>query len=280
MSYVTIDPKETPLPQLHQYLLGSIGPRPICFASTIDEEGRPNLAPFSFFNVFSGNPPVVIFAPNNSGRDGSPKHTYLNAKQVPEVVVNVVNLEIVEKMNVAAAPWDRGISEFEKAGFTPLKSDMVKPFRVAESPVQLECKVLEVKELGTGGGAGNLVIAQVVKIHIHAELIDAEGRIDQQKIGLVGRMGGSWYCKTSPENLFQLSQPMTKVLGFDGLPEAIKNSRILSANDVGKLAALPGLPDVELIQKTKANFGENNVEKTAKMLIAENRIGEALALFL
>ncbi len=280
MSYVTIDPKETPLPQLHQYLLGSIGPRPICFASTIDEEGRPNLAPFSFFNVFSGNPPVVIFAPNNSGRDGSPKHTYLNAKQVPEVVVNVVNLEMVEKMNVAAAPWDRGISEFEKAGFTPLKSDMVKPFRVAESPVQLECKVLEVKELGTGGGAGNLVIAQALKIHIHAELIDAEGRIDQQKIGLVGRMGGSWYCRTSPDNMFQLSQPMTKVLGFDGLPEVVKNSRILSANDVGKLAALPGLPDVELIQKTKANFGENNVEETAKMLIAENRIGEALALFL
>ena len=280
MSYVTIDPKETPLPQLHQYLLGSIGPRPICFASTIDEEGRPNLAPFSFFNVFSGNPPVIIFAPNNSGRDGSPKHTYLNAKQVPEVVVNVVNLEIVEKMNVAAAPWDRGISEFEKAGFTPLKSELVKPFRVAESPVQIECKVLEVKELGTGGGAGNLVIAQVVKIHIHAELIDADGRIDQQKIGLVGRMGGSWYCKTSPENMFQLSQPMTKVLGFDGLPEVVKNSRILSANDVGKLAALPGLPDVELIQKTKANFGENNVEETAKTLIAENRIGEALALFL
>ena len=280
MSYVTIDPKETPLPQLHQYLLGSIGPRPICFASTIDEEGRPNLAPFSFFNVFSGNPPVVIFAPNNSGRDGSPKHTYLNAKQVSEVVVNVVNLEIVEKMNVAAAPWDRGISEFEKAGFTPLKSELVKPFRVAESPVQIECKVLEVKELGTGGGAGNLVIAQVVKIHIHAELIDADGRIDQQKIGLVGRMGGSWYCKTSPENMFQLSQPMTKVLGFDGLPEVVKNSRILSANDVGKLAALPGLPDVELIQKTKANFGENNVEETAKTLIAENRIGEALALFL
>jgi flavin reductase (DIM6/NTAB) family NADH-FMN oxidoreductase RutF len=280
MSYVTIDPKETPLPQLHQYLLGSIGPRPICFASTIDEEGRPNLAPFSFFNVFSGNPPVVIFAPNNSGRDGSPKHTYLNAKQVPEVVVNVVNLEIVEKMNVAAAPWDRGISEFEKAGFTPLKSEMVKPFRVAESPVQIECKVLEVKELGTGGGAGNLVIAQVVKIHIHAELIDADGRIDQQKIGLVGRMGGSWYCRTSPDNMFQLSQPMTKVIGFDSLPEVVKNSRILSANDVGKLAALPGLPDVELIQKTKANFGENNVEETAKTLIAENRIGEALALFL
>ena len=145
MSYVTIDPKETPLPQLHQYLLGSIGPRPICFASTIDEEGRPNLAPFSFFNVFSGNPPVIIFAPNNSGRDGSPKHTYLNAKQVSEVVVNVVNLEIVEKMNVAAAPWDRGISEFEKAGFTPLKSELVKPFRVAESPVHWNAKCWRLK---------------------------------------------------------------------------------------------------------------------------------------
>jgi flavin reductase (DIM6/NTAB) family NADH-FMN oxidoreductase RutF len=280
MNYLNIDPKETPLPQLHQYLLGSIGPRPICFASTIDENGRPNLAPFSFFNVFSANPPVIIFAPNNSGRDGTPKHTYLNAKQVPEVVVNVVNEEIVEKMNVAAAPWDRGISEFEKAGFTPLKSEIVKPFRVAESPVQMECKVLEVKELGTGGGAGNLVIAEVVKIHIHANLIDDDGRINQQKIGLVGRMGGSWYCKTSPDNMFQLSQPMTKVIGFDGLPDLAKNSRILSANDLGKMAALPNLPNHDLVKKMNETSAGENVEERAKKLISENKISEALALFL
>jgi flavin reductase (DIM6/NTAB) family NADH-FMN oxidoreductase RutF len=233
-NYLSIDPNETPLPQLHQYLLGSIGPRPICFASTIDEEGRPNLAPFSFFNVFSANPPVIIFAPNNSGRDGTPKHTYLNAKQVPEVVVNVVNKEIVEKMNVAAAPWDRG----------------------------------------------KLVIAQVVKIHIHSNLIDSDGRIDQQKIGLVGRMGGAWYCETSPENMFQLAQPMSKVLGFDALPEKAKNSNILSANDLGKLAVLPGSLEAEFIQKTKEEFGAENAEQKAKKLIAENRREEALALLL
>jgi hypothetical protein len=194
--------------------------------------------------------------------------------------VNVVNKEIVEKMNVAAAPWDRGISEFEKAGFTPLKSELVKPFRVAESPVQMECKVLEVKELGTGGGAGNLVIAQVVKIHIHSNLIDSDGRIDQQKIGLVGRMGGAWYCETSPENMFQLAQPMSKVLGFDALPEKAKNSNILSANDLGKLAVLPGSLEAEFIQKTKEEFGAENAEQKAKKLIAENRREEALALLL
>jgi len=171
MEFLTINPKETALPQLHQYLLGSVGPRPICFASTIDADGRPNLAPFSFFNVVSANPPVLVFAPNNSGRDGSPKHTYLNVKEVPEVVVNVVTFGMVQQMNVAAAPWDKGISEFEKAGFTPVASDLIKPLRVKESPVQMECRVIEIKEFGTGGGAGNLVMAEVLKIPPRPKLI-------------------------------------------------------------------------------------------------------------
>ena len=168
--YIEVDPANTPLPQLHQFLLGSVSPRPICFASTIDLDGRPNLAPFSFFNVVSANPPVIVFSPNNSGRDGTPKQTFLNAKAVPEVVVNVVSYAMVEQMNIAAAPWEHGVSEFEKAGFTPVASDLVKPFRVAESPVQIECKVIDIKEFGDGGGSGKLIMAQVVKMPPSAPL--------------------------------------------------------------------------------------------------------------
>jgi len=280
MDFLTINPKETALPQLHQYLLGSVGPRPICFASTIDAEGKPNLAPFSFFNVVSGNPPVLVFAPNNSGRDGSPKHTYLNVKEVPEVVVNVVTYSMVQQMNVAAAPWDRGISEFEKAGFTPIASDLIKPFRVKESPVQMECRVIEIKEFGTGGGAGNLVMAEVLKIHINKDFIGTDGKIDQTKIDLVGRMGGSWYCRTTPDALFQLAQPMQATIGYDSLPEHIKNSQILSANDIGILAALPAFPDAEMVAFIKEKYGPETREETARKLIAEGSTSEALALLM
>lgn len=280
MDFLTINPKETALPQLHQYLLGSVGPRPICFASTIDAEGKPNLAPFSFFNVVSANPPVLVFAPNNSGRDGSPKHTYLNVKEVPEVVVNVVTYGMVQQMNVAAAPWDRGISEFEKAGFTPIASDLIKPLRVKESPVQMECRVIEIKEFGTGGGAGNLVMAEVLKIHINKDFIGTDGKIDQTKIDLVGRMGGSWYCRTTPDALFQLAQPMQATIGYDSLPEHIKNSQILSANDIGILAALPAFPDAEMVASLKEKYGSENREETARKLIAEGSTSEALALLM
>jgi len=280
MNFLTINPKETALPQLHQYLLGSVGPRPICFASTIDADGRPNLAPFSFFNVVSANPPVLVFAPNNSGRDGTPKHTYLNVKEVPEVVVNVVTYSMVQQMNVAAAPWDRGISEFEKAGFTPMASDLIKPLRVRESPMQMECRVLEIKEFGTGGGAGNLVMAEVLKIHINTEMIGADGKIDQTKMDLVGRMGGSWYCRTTPDTLFKMAQPMQATIGYDALPEHIKNSQILSANDIGMLAALPSFPDNEIVAFIKEKYGTENREETAKKLIAEGTLAGALALLM
>lgn len=280
MDFLTINPKETALPQLHQYLLGSVGPRPICFASTIDADGRPNLAPFSFFNVVSANPPVLVFAPNNSGRDGSPKHTYLNVKEVPEVVVNVVTFGMVQQMNVAAAPWDKGISEFEKAGFTPVASDLIKPLRVKESPVQMECRVIEIKEFGTGGGAGNLVMAEVLKIHINKDFIGADGKIDQTKMDLVGRMGGSWYCRTTPDALFQLAQPMQPTIGYDALPENIKNSQILSANDIGILAALPAFPDADMVAKVQEKYSTEKREETAKKLIAEGSVAEALALLM
>ena len=276
---LTIDPKEIPIPQLHQYLIGSIGPRPICFASTINKDGEPNLAPFSFFNIFSANPPIVIFAPNNSGRDGTPKHTYLNVKEVPEVVINVVTLEMVEKMNVAAAPWEYGVNEFEKAGFTPLASDLIKPFRVAESPVQLECKVLEVKEMGTGGGAGNLVICQVIKVHINEDVLGDDGKISQLKMNLVGRLGGSWYCKTDENSLFELAQPMQKTIGYDALPNELKQSKVLTANDIGKLATLTMIPTTEEIDNALEQFGLGDIHQTAKKLLDDGQLRAALALF-
>lgn len=280
MAFITVKPEETPTPQLHQYLLGSIGPRPICFAGTIDAEGRPNLAPFSFFNVISANPPVVVFAPNNSGRDGTPKHTWLNVLEVPEVTVNIVNYDMVQQMNVAAAPWERGISEFEKSGFTPLASDLIRPPRVAESPVQMECRVLETKSFGTGGGAGNLVMAQVVRIHVNEAYIGEDGRIDQTRIGLVGRMGGAWYCKTGPDSMFQLAQPMTRVVGYDDLPEKARQSTLLSANELGQLAAVPSLPTPEEVAAVKAAHAGQDAEQAARELLSSHKAAEALALLM
>ncbi len=276
----TITPGEIPIPQLHQFLIGSVAPRPICFASTVDSSGVPNLAPFSFFNVFSANPPILIFAPNNSGKTGEPKHTLLNVKEVPEVVINMVNFEMVEKMNVAAAPWDRGVSEFEKAGFTAVGSELVKPFRVAESPVQIECKVLEVKEMGQGGGAGNIVICQVLRMHISEDILNEEGKIDQHKIDLVGRLGGSWYSSSRNDALFQLAQPMGKTIGFDALPELAKASKILTANQLGQLSGLVEWPSDDLKAEAKLLIESGNSEVMASKLIDEGKIQLALAVLM
>lgn len=289
--YLEIDPSNTPLPQLHQFLLGSVSPRPICFASTIDAAGRLNLAPFSFFNVVSVNPPVVVFSPNNSGRDGTPKQTYLNAKEVPEVVVNVVTYEMVQQMNVAAAPWAHGVSEFEKAGFTPLASDLVKPMRVAEAPVQLECKVIDIKEFGEGGGSGKLIMAQVVKMHINKSVLGADGKLDPFKLQLVGRMGGAWYCLPKQESMFELSQPMQPTLGYDRLPEKVRCSKILTANDLGQMAGLIGEPTEDDLNKAvswiekqdNVTLDLNNWESrevSAAKLIGEMLIREAAALLM
>jgi len=276
----TITPGEIPIPQLHQYLIGSVAPRPICFASTVDSNGLPNLAPFSFFNVFSANPPILIFAPNNSGKTGQPKHTLLNVKEVPEVVINMVNYEMVEKMNVAAAPWDRGVSEFEKAGFTPLNSDLIKPFRVAESPVQIECKVLEVKEMGQGGGAGNIVICQVLRMHISEDILNEEGKIDQHKIDLVGRLGGSWYSNSRNEALFQLAQPMVKTIGFDALPERAKKSNVLTANQLGQLSALTEWPSEDIMNEANSIVVIDGADVVAAGLIEAGKLALALAVLL
>ena len=275
---LVIDPKELPIPQLHQYLIGSVGPRPICFASTVDANGVPNLAPFSFFNVFSANPPILVFAPNNSGRTGQPKHTLLNVKEVPEVVINVVTESMVEQMNVAAAPWDKGVSEFEKAGFTPVQSDLVKPFRVAESPSQIECKVIEIKEMGVGGGAGNLVICQVVRMHIKDEVLNDENKIDQRKMKLVGRLGASWYSKTDDAALFELAQPMSPTLGYDGLPDYVRLSDNLNGNEIGKLASLASMPDEITINDVSKERNMGDEWSQIKSYLNSGDYNKALAL--
>ena len=287
---VSIDPKDLPVQKLHQYLLGAIGPRPIAFASTVDAEGKPNLAPFSFFNVFSANPPILIFSPARSGRTNTTKDTYNNVKVVPEVVINVVNYDIVHQMSLASSPYAPGVNEFEKAGFTALKSDNVKPFRVAESPVQFECKVNEVIELGTEGGAGNLIICEVVKIHIHDEVLDANGMIDQQKIDLVARMGGDWYSRANAKSMFEITKPISTCgIGFDALPVDIKSSKVLSGNNLGHLAGIEKIPDETNVNEYKllelsdlfVSLEDNplaleeELHKRAQSLLDENKLEEA-----
>ncbi|MBU3658984.1 MAG: flavin reductase family protein [Flavobacteriales bacterium] len=283
-------PKELPIPKLHQYLLGAIGPRPIAFASTVDANGNPNLAPFSFFNVFSANPPILIFSPARSGRNNTTKDTYNNVKVHPEVVINVVNYAIVHQMSLASSPYAPGVSEFEKAGFTALKSDLVQPMRVAESPVQFECKVIEVKELGTEGGAGNLIICEVVKFHINEAVLDKNGMIDQHKIDLVSRMGGNWYCRADQQSMFEIQKPITTCgIGFDALPKDILQSTILTGNDLGHLAGIENLPDETAVNEYKllelsdlflsleddAKALEQALHLRAQELLKENKLEEA-----
>jgi flavin reductase (DIM6/NTAB) family NADH-FMN oxidoreductase RutF len=287
---LTIDPKELPIPKLHHYLLGAVGPRPIAFASTVDESGNDNLAPFSFFNVFSANPPIMVFSPARSGRTGATKDTYNNVKVVPEVVINVVNYDMVQQMSLASSPFASDVSEFEKAGFTPIASETIKPKRVAESPVQFECKVIEVKELGDGGGAGNLVICEVTRIHIKEGVLNEDGMVDQKKIDLVARMGGNWYCRADENSMFEITKPITTVgIGFDQIPDDIKNSTILTGNDLGQLGGIEELPDEtsvneykllelsELFMDHEDNAVQLEIElhKKAKQLLAEDKLEDA-----
>jgi flavin reductase (DIM6/NTAB) family NADH-FMN oxidoreductase RutF len=240
----SIDPKELPIQRLHQLLLGAIGPRPIAFASTIDANGHHNLAPFSFFNVFSANPPILVFSPARSGRTGHSKDTYNNVKAVPEVVINVVNYNMVHQMSLASSPYAPEVDEFVKAGFSALPSEKIKPLRVAQAPVQFECKVNQIIELGQEGGAGNLIICEVVQIHLDPNILNEQGLIDQHKIDLIARMGGDWYCRADQNSMFEIKKPITTCgIGYDSLPADIKNSTVLSANDLGQLAGIEALPN-------------------------------------
>lgn len=241
----SINPEELDIPTRHQYLLGAVGPRPIAFASTIDADGAPNLSPFSFFNFFSSNPPLAVFSPARRGKDNTVKDSYENAKEVPEVVINVVTHSIVHQMNLASCEYEKGINEFEKAGLTPLPSKEIKPFRVQESPVQFECKVEDVIEVGDQGAAGNLILARAVRFHIDEEVMDEQGKIDQERIDLVGRMGGAYYCRANGNALFTMPKPDPKApgIGVDRMPRSIRESDILSGNELGALALIAELPD-------------------------------------
>ena len=240
----TIDPQSLSIPERHGYLLAAVAPRPIAFASTVDKAGNVNLSPFSFFNVFSSNPPVMIFSPARSGKDQTQKDTYLNIKEVPEAVISIVNYPMVEQVSLASTAYDKGVNEFLKAGFTELASLKVKPPRVAESPVSFECVVDQVIELGEEGAAGNLIICRVVMIHIREEYLDERGKLDTTKLDLIGRMGDNWYCKASGEALFEIPKPLgTKGIGVDQLPRQVRNSPILTANNLGRLGNVKALPD-------------------------------------
>jgi flavin reductase (DIM6/NTAB) family NADH-FMN oxidoreductase RutF len=238
--------------EIYQLLSSAIAPRPICFASTIDKEGNINLSPFSYFNMMGANPPICVFSPSRRGRDNTTKHTLENVLEVPEVVINIVNYNMVEQMSLASTEYPKEINEFEKSGFTPIKSETIKPPRVKEAPVQFECVVNDVISLGNEGGAGNLVIAEVKMIHLHDYILDANGKIDPFKMDFVARLGGNWYSRVTAESLFEVTKPLAKLgIGVDALPYEIRNSRILTGNHLGKLGNVEQLPnedDVKLFE--------------------------------
>ncbi len=245
---ISIDPKEVSSAKVQGYLQSAVGPRPIAFASTIDAEGNPNLSPFSFFNVFSSNPPILIFSPARRVRDNTIKHTLINAEATKEVVINVVNYDIVQQASLSSTEYGDKVNEFQKAGLTQIPSDIVKPYRVAESPVQFECKVNQIISLGNEGGAGNLILCEVVKIHIHEEILDENGVIDQYKIDLVSRMGGNWYSRAN-KGLFEVPKPLTTLgIGVDQIPAFIRESSVFNGNDLGMLGNVEALPTKEEIK--------------------------------
>lgn len=260
-----IVPNELATKDLHQYLLGSVAPRPIAFVSTIDLNGRVNLAPFSFFNVFSARPPILVFSPAYSGKTGASKNTLDNVKEHPECVINIVNYTMVQKTNIASSPYPRGVNEFEKAGFTAIPSEIVKPPRVKESPVQMECKVQQIIELGKEGGSGNLVIAEVLLMHIHDDVLNEHKMIDPRKIDLVSRMNGNWYCRANGDALFELPKLDAEiVIGMDSIPQFAKQSSVFSEEDLIKLASEKELPKDEEIKAMK-----EKIEKDIKGLPTE-----------
>jgi flavin reductase (DIM6/NTAB) family NADH-FMN oxidoreductase RutF len=253
---ISVLPETVSTAELHGYLLGAIGPRPIAFASTIDEKGRPNLAPFSFFNVFSAKPPILIFSPARRVRDNTSKHTLQNVLLTKEVVINIVSFDMVQQMSLASTEYAKGENEFKKAGFTMIKSDLVKPFRVGESPVQFECKVTKVEALGKEGGAGNLIFSEVVKIHVHKSVLNEQGGIDQYKIDQVARMGGNWYSRAKT-GMFEVPKPNASIgMGIDQIPQGIKSSKLLTGNDLGMLGTIEKIPD----QKAVDDFIASHIE--------------------
>jgi len=241
-----IDPREIPLSELHGYLLGAIAPRPIAFASTIDKEGNVNLSPFSFFNVFSANPPVLVFSPSRRGKDNTTKHTLDNVLAVPEVTINIVSYDMVQQMSLSSTEYAKGVNEFQKSGFSEAKSIKVKPPYVKEAPVSFECEVIEVKSLGEQGGAGQLVICEIKLIHIQEDVLDVHGKIDPNKLDAIGRMGGDWYVRVSGNAIFEVAKPLkTMGIGVDQIPDRIRMSTVLTGNHLGMLGNVENVPSKE-----------------------------------
>jgi flavin reductase (DIM6/NTAB) family NADH-FMN oxidoreductase RutF len=279
--------------EVQNFLQHAIAPRPICFASTIDKDGQINLAPFSFFNLFSSNPPIVIFSPARRVRDNTTKHTLQNVMEVPEVVINIVDYDMVQQTSLASCEFAKGENEFIKAGFTQQQATLVKPPMVKESKIKLECKVIEVKALGNQGGAGNLVIAEVLVMHIDESILTQDGKIDQTKIHHVARLGGDWYCKIDNHNLFKIQKPNTQLgIGVDALPISIKQSKILSGNDLGQLANVHVIPtinpafDDDTLKKIIQYYSINPIDMEAelhvyaKKLLANNEVEAAWQILL
>jgi len=283
---LTINPRDTQTPELHSYLLSAVAPRPIALASTIDEDGNPNLSPFSFFNVFSANPPILIFSPARRVRDNTVKHTYENAKAVKEVVINVVTHDMVQQTSLSSTEYEKGVNEFEKAGFSMKASERVKPFRVAESPVQFECAIRQVIELGKEGGAGNLIICEVLLMHVDEKVLDANRMIDQKALDLVARAGGSYYSRAR-DGFFEIPKPLrNKGIGVSSLPEEVRSSNILTGNDLGLLGNVEQLPDeadVDKFMKDKPEilgWDRDEKHKFAQQLIQKNDVMGALKVLL
>jgi flavin reductase (DIM6/NTAB) family NADH-FMN oxidoreductase RutF len=287
---LSINPKEISPVKLQSYLQTAVSPRPIAFASTMDVDGNPNLSPFSFFNVFSSNPPILIFSPARRVRNNTIKHTLINAQETNEVVINIVNFDMVQQMSLSSTEYPDGVNEFKKAGFTMLPSDIVAPYRVAESPVQFECIINDIIALGTEGGAGNLVICEVVKIHIHESVLDENQMIDQHKIDVVSRLGGNWYSRANV-GLFEVEKPLTTLgIGVDMIPNFIKESGYFNGNDLGKLGNIETIPNEEEITifvkenfEVKAVLSSDDFDtkfKKAKEYLDNNQVLNAWKLLL
>ena len=285
----TINPKEIPVPQLHGLLQSAVSPRPIAFAGTVDKYGNVNLSPFSFFNVFSSNPPILVFSPSRRVRDNTTKHTLQNILEVPEVVINIVSYDMVQQASLSSVEFPKGANEFKKSGLREVASQMVKPPRVGESPVSFECNVNQVIPLGDKGGAGNLILCEILLIHFKEEIFDANGKIDPHRIDAVARMGGDYYCRANGENIFTVPKPNDKLtIGYDQIPEHIRNSKILSGNDLGMLGNVERLPDLEAVNKilerpevqSALGQGQTTIQSLAKEYLRKGHVADAWAVLL
>lgn len=284
-----IQPADLPVPKLQAYLQSAVAPRPIAFVSSIDSHGNVNLSPFSFFNMFSMNPPILVFSPSRRVRDNTTKHTLQNVLEVPEVTINIVSYAIVEQTSLASCEYPKGVNEFNMAGFTAKASQKIKPPYVAESPVSFECKVNQVLPLGDKGGAGNLVICEVLLMHIQDSVLDENRMIDPYKLDAVARMGQNYYNRAQGESIFTVPKPNEKIgVGFSAIPEAVKNSMVLTGNDLGRLGNIETLPtEVELIAmrnnsewRQASEKGMEHLHQLAKQYLAEGKISEAWRVLL